>query len=170
MLNVRRRRVGSGWVLELQGVIDGTTTPEQLGRDDEGVVVLDVRGVRAVTSIGVRTWITSVSNMRATALYYVNCPPPLMLGFNTLQGFAGRGAIVSALVPYTCANGHLFERRADLRLASFDATESPPCPTCGGASNLDEEPDYYFSYARAQGPPRVGSDADQILSQLDTGK
>jgi hypothetical protein len=166
MLTVRTRQLNGGWLLELTGVLDGNTTSAQLGGDHEGTVVIDLRGVRAITSIGVRVWTMAMGGMRAQAHYYVNCPTSVVMGFNTVRGFAGKGQLLSLLLPYRCTNAHNFERVADLRNGSPILAGGVPCSTCSAAAELDDEPDDYLHFARLQGAPKIEPPAARVLAQL----
>ena len=51
---------GGGALLKLSGVIDETFSPHQLLEAARGKVVLDLDGVKRITSFGVREWVNAM--------------------------------------------------------------------------------------------------------------
>src|SRR4051794_6734738 len=69
-----------------------------------GPVRLDMSGVRAVNSGGVRMWISALRDLKMQPIY-MNCPPSIVIQFNMVPDFLANGARVeSFLVPGFCGN------------------------------------------------------------------
>src|SRR5437899_411296 len=102
-LRIEHHRTAGGALLRLSGTIDETLDRPLLTQGNDGVIVLDLEGVTRVTSYGVREWINALSMLPAQYLAFVNCHPSVVSQFNMVQGFAGRGQLVSLYLPYACS-------------------------------------------------------------------
>lgn len=146
-MQIERFHVQEGVLLRLKGMVD-EGFPSDAFANTSGVVVLDLAGVKRVTSFGIREWRKGISGMQMSALYFVNVPPCVMAQFGMIANFGGpKGQILSFLAPYRCLScnaeqDRLFDRRTDTDIMVTD----PPIVTCKACNNpmeFDELPDLY---------------------------
>lgn len=153
----------------LRGVIDETFPADQIvgglerTRDD---VVLDLGGVKRISSYGVRAWMRALARLPARRYWFIRCRPALMMQFNTVVGFAVDGTLLSFYSPYRCAKcDKQPELHVDLRVRYGDVASLTPqralCPSCRTLLEFDEVPEDYFEYAaslpRPDPPPAVAA-------------
>jgi len=159
-----------GHLVRLEGAIDESFDRNGLAGLD-GVVVLDLDGVRRITSYGVREWIAALQSMPSSSYYFAHCRPALVTQFNMVARFAGHGQLVSLYAPYVCTRcSHQVEYPIDLRHqhAMIAANQLPEvtCPTCGAVAELDDLPDAFFSYVMLAPFPPVHAAAEAMLDGL----
>ena len=155
-----------GWLLRLSGVIDESFDRRQIVEGRQGVLVLDLDGVRRITSFGVREWVTAMAEVQA-ACFFIRCRPAIVSQFNMVGNFAGRGQLVSLYAPYHCALCDkgievLIDRRTLVgTLAGLRVT----CPECQGTAEFDDIPETFFSYALVAPPPLLPPSAEAIIDR-----
>lgn len=154
-----------GWLIRLSGVIDEHFDRQQIVEGRQGVVVLDLDGVRRITSFGIREWVTAMREAQA-AVFFVRCRPAIVSQFNMVANFAGRGQLVSLYAPYRCPSCErelevLIDRRRQSG-AALSASEVH-CPDCRAEMELDDIPETFFSYALVAPPPLVPPPAEAII-------
>ncbi|MBI3181972.1 MAG: protein kinase [Myxococcales bacterium] len=131
-----------------------------------GPLVLDLDGVGRITSFGVRAWLEALGRVRADLYYcFVRCRPQVLIQFNMVAGFAGRGELLSFYVPYLCGEcGRESEVLVDL-LKDALTSEPPPiaCSACGGKAEIDDDPATYFEYAMRAPRPNPPAAVEALL-------
>jgi len=159
----------SGALVHLAGILDETVDAEKLGRALEGAAVIDLDGVRLITSFGVRIWVNALRSVRSEYYCFVRCRPAVVAQFNMVAAFPGEGHLVSFYLPYACPIcGKQLETLVDLRTAheqiSALAVPAEQCPDCHAAAEFDDVPDTYLSFAasrpRPAPPPHISLIAD----------
>ncbi len=151
----------------IHGVIDGTFDLRPLMGEHE-IVLFDLEGVARITSFGVREWRTTLSELKARYVCFVNCHPSLVSQFNLVPGFACGGELISFYLPYVCpscnqvAEGLLDLRSDDAIVESLDPPEVK-CPKCGSRMEFDDIPAAYLKYARSVPRPRPPAAANTMI-------
>jgi eukaryotic-like serine/threonine-protein kinase len=163
---VERTTVPGGAIVKIGGVINETFKADMLAGTDQESVVIDLEGVRWITSIGVREWINALNNLPASHLVFINVRPSMVLQFNMIHGFAGRGNIVSLYLPYACMDcDEETEVLTDLRKDYAVVEEGPQneidCPKCGGTAEFDEIG--YLSYVQSQPKPTITDTLSKLI-------
>lgn len=153
-----------GWLLRLSGVIDESFERRQIVDGRQGVVVLDLDGVRRITSFGVREWVTAMGELSA-ACFFVRCRPAIVSQFNMVANFAGRGQLVSLYAPYHCPRcSRDIEVLVDRRQRTGGALAMEvACSECHGPAEFDDIPETFFSYALTAPPPLLPPVAEAII-------
>ncbi len=165
-LNVERTTVPGGVIVKLSGLINETFRADMLADIAQECVVVDLDGVRWITSFGVREWIRALKQLPAAQVVFVNCRPAMVLQFNMIHGFAGSGQIVSFYLPYVCLEcNEEIEVLTDLR-RQFDVVVTGPqqmiaCPSCGGRAEFDEL--NFLSYVQSQQKPNVSETLSKLI-------
>jgi eukaryotic-like serine/threonine-protein kinase len=165
---IARKQVKGGWLVSITGAIDESFKTSDLGTDVGGIVVIDLGGVTRITSFGVRNWTESLRALKAKELFFINCSPTMISGFNMISNFGGDGKVVTFVAPYHCDECNKdIDILIDLRTngaALLGNVPSVRCPACGGAAEFDDVPSGYLSFARAQGRPNVSSAVEPIIA------
>src|SRR5688500_5042053 len=102
-LVVERVRGREVLYVRLSGRIDERFEAAALGELD-APTALDLSGVRAITSYGVRQFSRMLSGAHA-ATYLLECPPCIVDQLNLVHGFAGRAEVLSARALFACDCG-----------------------------------------------------------------
>ncbi len=93
---------GAKLVLEVKGNVDEDSnfTPPDLGSSTD--VVLDLDGVTAINSVGIREWIKWIKTMPSSEKLSVRrCPKIIVDQINMVAGFLPAGTVVESFyVPY----------------------------------------------------------------------
>ena len=160
-------------IVRCWGVIDDSFDRVGFVEGLTGVVIIDLDGVRRITSFGVREWVTAMRTLPADYVAFINVRPTLVSQFNMVSGFAGRGILVTFFTPHICnACGKELEVLLDLR-KQYNAVraEEPPvalCPQCNAPAEFDDVASAYFAYAASQPPPNPPAEANAAIDG-DTG-
>ena len=139
-------------------------------------VVLDIQGLRFITSFGVRQWLRSMAALPPTAthVYLAGCPRIFVEQLNMILNFGGKAQILTLLAPYRCTTcGNETDESIDAVAHTEEILQGkipePPCRKCNGKLALDELPEMYFACLRKYGPRDVVPAATQLLA-TDTSK
>lgn len=100
--SITKKQDGATLVLEIKGNVDEDSNfqPQDVG--GSSAVTLDLEGVTAINSVGIREWIKWVKTLPASARLTVRrCPKIIVDQINMVAGFLPAGTIVeSFFVPY----------------------------------------------------------------------
>ncbi len=156
--------------MRLSGEIDADFASRAMVDGLAGAVVVDLDGVRRITSFGVREWVAALRSLAADVYCFVNARPALVSQFNMVAGFAGNGALVSMYLPYLCEHcDHESEVLIDLRHDDEHVArgEAPVhrCEACGEEAEFDDSPEAYFSFVSSQRPPKLARELEGIVDR-----
>ena len=165
---------GQGHVLlRFDGAIDEDFATDELARGlSADTLVIDLSGIKRVTSFGIREWIGFIdrAGKQCKRIYLVDCSPRIVVQLNMVVRFSGNAAVLSILAPYacdSCGTEHdrrlsLIEHEAEIRAQQLaDQT----CDSCGGESVFDDDPERYLSFAVSQPRPTVPPDTSAFLAR-----
>ena len=140
---LRIQRTSSGGVTKVELV--GRITEDADFSDAQvppGRTVIDLSGIKSINSCGVREWVRFVEKLPANAeTYYDKVPPAMAAQANMIANFLGRGAVVTVLAPYFCAQcSDSVEVLLDVRKDFAQGLRAParPCPTCKSPLAFDD--------------------------------
>ena len=109
-------------------------------------VIVDPSQVNHINSLGVRQWITFVNGLCGqTPLVSIRqLSPALVLQASMISNFLGGARVESFVTPWVCTS-------CDAELDQVQAIEAPipealPCASCGGAMELDSDPQAYLAF------------------------
>jgi hypothetical protein len=175
-LAIERFEAGGIACLKLTGTIDEGFEGKRLGAAVTGdALVLDLGGVRKISSFGIREWVDFVgaAGKQVQALYLIECAPKVVDQLNMVANFTGGGRVFSFYAPFRCDycdSEHRVLLQVDRDHEAIRAMKLPerPCPSCGEGMYFDEDGATYFSYVLGQErfelPPDV---AGFLASKLD---
>jgi anti-anti-sigma regulatory factor len=137
----------------LNGRIDehATAALVKLQREiaDAKDVELDLRGVTAVNSIGVREWVGFVSGCCAAAdgVELHQCSVAFVSQLNVVAGFAGTALVKSIMLPYLCEQcGTYLEVAGAVVVGAPPALGTPACERCHAPMVFDDLKESYFAF------------------------
>jgi hypothetical protein len=71
--------------------------------DFSSEVFIDLNGVSAINSVGIRSWIRWFAEYSSNQFHFINCPKALVMQINMVEGFLPDGAsVLSMQVPFYC--------------------------------------------------------------------
>jgi anti-anti-sigma regulatory factor len=171
-LRIEKLSDGGVTCLRLAGTIDEDFDGKKLAQGIKAdTLVLDVGGVRKISSFGIREWVDFVgaAGERVGDLVLVECSPKIIDQLNMVLNFAGRGRVFSFYAPYRCDYCDLELRvllQVDRDHEAIRALKPPDraCDACGNPAYFDEDPASYFSYLAAQPPFELDGPVAAFLS------
>lgn len=168
-LSMHRIRAAGGWLIQLAGTIDDSLDHLALTDGLSGWVIFDLEAVNRITSFGVREWMRGLAALPPASQYvFLNCQPGMMMQFNMVGRFGGRGQLVSFHAPYECAAcGHVHSVLLDVRhahpmLCSYTLPEVL-CPACGQPSAFDDIPESYLAYVATHPRPSLPASINRLV-------
>ncbi len=121
-------------------------------------LVLDLGGVRKISSFGIREWVDFITAAAtgAKSIVMIECAPKVVDQLNMVANFAGSARVYSFYAPFRCDYCNS-EHRVLLEVGKdFDAIKAMklgerPCPTCKESMYFDDDGATFFSYLVGQG-------------------
>ena len=132
-----RIELGNVVCLKLTGIIDESLDAAAIFRDLPANVVLDLQGIKRITSFGVRQWSDAMKMLKSNVqhLYLLRAPSCFIDQLNMVLNFGGRAEVITATALYFCEKCQ--EERAvpidvlgEHALLLSGAAPAAPCPTC----------------------------------------
>lgn len=155
-LRVNEARKGSQLTLEFFGHIDEDADFNKMKLDGAQEVNLDLSGVTAINSCGIREWIKWIRGVPSGAkLTYTKCQKAIVDQINMIDGFLPKGAVVQSFyVPYFCescetvtsvllSQGKEYGTGGKVQVAS-----EVKCSNCGKEAGLDVLENQYFRFVQ----------------------
>jgi anti-anti-sigma regulatory factor len=140
------------------GTIDEGFEGKKLGMTaGADTLVLDLGGVKKISSFGIREWVDFVATAAKSTrqLILIECSPKVVDQLNMVANFAGGGRVFSFYAPFRCDYCDSEQRvllqvdRDHEAIKAMKLTERP-CLTCKEAMYFDEDPTTFFSYLAGQ--------------------
>jgi len=158
-LRITHSTRGGAEIIRLEGVIDESFNQAEFVQGAGGTVLIDMDGVKRITSYGVREWIHALRVLKHDYLAFIHCRPVIVAQFNMIQGFAADGELLTFYAPYICeACGNEQDELIDLSNSWEDIRKFIPkeiqCARCSKQMELDDIPQSYFVFAARQPRPR----------------
>lgn len=168
-LQIDRHAEGPIVALRFRGVIDESWEGKRAASHIRAsIVLLDLAGVRRISSFGIREWVDFINALGAASetVILIECSAKVVHQLNMVASFAGEAWLYSFYAPYRCdycdaERDKLLQIDRDAELIAAAAPPEAPCESCGEVEYFDEDPASYFSFAAAQEPfelpPEVAS-------------
>jgi anti-anti-sigma regulatory factor len=140
------------------GTIDEAFEGKKLGTTAAAdTLVLDLGGVKKISSFGIREWIDFVTTAgkHARSIILIECTPKVVDQLNMVANFTGGGRVFSFYAPFRCDYCDT-EHRVLLQVdRDHDAMKSlrlaeRPCLSCKESMYFDEDGATFFSYLLGQ--------------------
>ncbi len=145
--------------LKFAGTLDESFEGIQAAADINcETLVLDLGGVRKISSFGIREWVDFITAAAtgANSIVMIECAPKVVDQLNMVANFAGSARVYSFYAPFRCDYCNS-EHRVLLDVGKdFDAIKAMklserPCPTCKESMYFDDDGATFFSYLASQG-------------------
>jgi len=144
--------------LRFTGTIDESFDGKKLGASVAcDTLVLDVGGVKKISSFGIREWVDFVGAARkqSRAMILIECSPKVVDQLNMVANFTGGGRVFSFYAPFQCDycdSDHrvLLQLDKDFETIKSMKLAERPCPACHESMYFDEDGTTYFSYVIGQ--------------------
>lgn len=143
----RIERAGSD--IKLAGVIDEHASLDFF-RSLQGRVSVNLREVRRINSVGVRSWMDAVRAIPPGATVELSeARPPIVDQINMVAGFLGRARLLSFYAPMVCPRCDTqTEVLLDVEACKGDKGLPPKACSCGAAMELDDVEEEYMAFLR----------------------
>lgn len=152
MLIVKREDLEDITNITLEGVIDEKSQLQELFRDTQDRIFINLKGVRRINSYGIMEWVKALKKIPDTKkVFFVECSPSMIKQFNLISNFAGPGEVVSLLAPYRCEGCGFEEEKLLVVEEYFNMLEEMKAPTfqclrCGSEIKFDDIEERYFQF------------------------
>ena len=157
-LTVEKFADGGIACLKFSGTIDESFDGKKLGGTAKcDTLVLDLGGVKKISSFGIREWVDFVGTAQGQArqMVLVECAPKVVDQLNMVANFTGNGRLYSFYAPFRCdycdsEHRVLLDVAKDLETIKSMKLAERPCPSCKASMYFDEDGATYFSYVIGQ--------------------
>jgi len=157
-LLVERFADGGITCLKFSGMIDEGFEGKKLGGSVNcETLVLDLGGVKKISSFGIREWVdfaaTATKQARTTIL--IECAPKVVDQLNMVANFTGGGRVFSFYAPFRCdycdsEHRVLLQVDRDLETIKSMKLAERPCPSCKEGMYFDDDGATFFSFMISQ--------------------
>lgn len=143
---------GTQRTIMLRGSIDEDTSLTPLLKVP-GPVVFNFRGVTAINSCGVRSWVNFLKEISDRQVAYEECPPLIVRQMNMVPSFVSHAKVLSVFGAYVCDNCDeeklVLIKNTNFGKGKANIEEVVPCEACGeGEMEFDGHPQQYFAFAK----------------------
>lgn len=157
-LNIEKFADGGIACLKFSGTIDESFDGKKLGSTSKcDTLVLDLGGVKKISSFGIREWVDFVGTAQSQArqMVLVEASPKVIDQLNMVANFTGGGRLYSFYAPFRCdycdsEHRILLDVAKDLETIKSMKLAERPCPSCQASMYFDEDGATYFSYIIGQ--------------------
>lgn len=168
------RTLGPFRMVSIRGRMNESFPAEAIQKELRGPSVIDLRDVDRVSSFGVRGWLQVLQKAQTDTIYLSHCSDAIVNQITMMRNFCGRARIHSFLAPYSCEScgadfGVLYHAVQDRVRIEGRRPAEVPCPECGEATEMDEDPFTYFDlvdHLVEDGPPEL----ERAIDALDDTK
>jgi anti-anti-sigma regulatory factor/DNA-directed RNA polymerase subunit RPC12/RpoP len=157
-LTIEKFADGGVACIKFVGTIDESFEGKKLGQTAAAdTLVLDLGGVKKISSFGIREWIDFVTTAarHARSLILIECTPKVVDQLNMVANFAGGGRVFSFYAPFRCdycdtEHRVLLQVDRDHELFKTQKLAERPCLSCKESMYFDEDGATFFSYVLGQ--------------------
>lgn len=141
--------------LRLYGDIDETFQANVLAEITTPYLILDLAGIKRITSYGVREWMRALTPLAQNVkTYFVQVSVSMMDQFNMIQRFDCGGELLTFITSYACTicgqeTPVVWDMALDRENIDHLEPLPRPCMICGNPARLDDDPTVLFEYARS---------------------
>jgi anti-anti-sigma regulatory factor len=157
-LTIEKFADGTVACLKFSGTIDEGFEGKKLGMTAAAdTLVLDLGGVKKISSFGIREWVDFVTTAAKVcrAIVLIECTPKVVDQLNMVANFAGGGRVFSFYAPFRCdycdsEQRVLLQIDRDHEAIKGLKLSERPCLSCKESMYFDEDGATYFSYLLGQ--------------------
>ena len=152
-LTVTVDKQADGELMTLTGEVDDQATLSDLTAQLGTKVIVDLKGVRFINSVGVREWIVFLSSLaeRGASVVLRNCSEPMVHQMSMVVEARGSADVESFCAPFLCddcASERSLVLDVKQHLTELKARRVPAqkCPDCSGTMRFDDFPNRYLLF------------------------
>lgn len=150
MLRITLVEVGNVTQAVLEGIIDEASSFKQLLNIKSNSLQVNCRKVTRINSVGIELWNEGFSELRnrRVQLQFIEFSAVLVEANNFIAGFVAPEELKSLCVPYWCPDCKLMSMKLvtpEQVKTDLAKVEFSPCEKCKKPSEIDENPNEYFS-------------------------
>lgn len=148
--------------IEIQKQPDGTLRGKVVGKIDEhfdardllqgaresNVVVLQLDGVRSISSLGVRALEAFLRELGTRKVVLEEISPALANQFSMIPNLIGSAEVRSAKLPFVCSACGTEQLHVIPYQAGASTSHAPKCGSCGGQMEFDGFAEEYLPHAK----------------------
>ena len=158
--------------IRFAGTIDESFEGKKLGMTAAAeTLVLDLGGVKKISSFGIREWVDFVTSAarHARSLILIECSPKVIDQLNMVANFAGGGRVFSFYAPFRCdycdtEHRVLLQVDRDLEAIKSLRLAERPCRSCKESMYFDEDGATFFSYILGQDRFQLEPEVEAFLA------
>lgn len=152
---------GENLLLSFEGTIDEDVQFPGVNAAGHKKVIIDLKGVRSINSVGIREWLNWIRPVAdAAEIVLMRCPKALVFQFNMVEGFLPPRATVSSFyVPFFCEScdkeeNVLFTVGKEVQVEggnvkiAFDVKSANICSGQGCEPEMDVTESKYFQFLK----------------------
>ena len=167
-LRITKEPFDGGALYRVAGAVDTNFDSEKLLETATGIALIDLDGVRRISSYGVRQWVKTMKSLPASYVGFVRVRPELMMQFNIMTHFAGKGELLSFYLPYVCSpcgegTDLLIDVESQFEQIRAFAIPTVVCPNCGAEAQFDDVPESYLAHPAEAPRPNPPAAVRQLL-------
>jgi hypothetical protein len=171
LLKITKEPFEGGALYRVAGVIDTNFDQEKLLETATGIALVDLDGVRRISSYGVRQWVKTMKAIPATYVGFVRVRPELMMQFNIMTHFAGKGELLSFYLPYVCgpcgeATDLLLDVESQYEQIRAFTIPAVTCGACGAEAQFDDVPESYLAHPAEAPRPNPPAALRPLIKRL----
>lgn len=151
--SIDKQQDGAQLVLSFNGQIDEDASFAEADLSGAGEVILDLEGIVAINSCGIREWIKWIRTAPETSqIVYKKCPKIIVDQINMVAGFLPEnGKVESFFVPYYCDESGaekmvLFTEGQEFGGGGVNPPEKVTCDESGEEMEMDVIEAKYFKF------------------------
>ncbi len=171
-LTIEKFEGGGITCLKFTGMIDEAFEGKKIGRSIQcETLVLDLGGVKKISSFGIREWVDFISaaGKQAKQVLLIECAPKVVDQLNMVANFTGGGRVFSFYAPFRCdycdsEQRVLLEMGKDYEAIKSMKLAERPCPSCRESMYFDEDGSTFFSFVLGQGTFQLDADVVAFLA------
>jgi eukaryotic-like serine/threonine-protein kinase len=159
--------------IKLTGVVDEKFDSAPILREAEALTILDVSGVRRITSFGVRQWTEAMKALPTSVkhLYLVRCPAVFVDQLSMVLNFAGRAEVVSAFALCLCDSCGketplLLDFVGDRSSIATGQLPDATCESCQKPAQLADDPHIYVRLVNEFGAKAIEHHAAVVMERM----
>jgi anti-anti-sigma regulatory factor len=142
-----------GELVSLAGEVDDQATLSDLAGQLGARVIVDLKGIRFINSVGVREWIVFLGALaqRGASVVLRNCSEPMVHQMSMVVEARGSAEVESFCAPFLCDDcaserSLVLDVAANLTELKARRVPAQKCPDCGGTMRFDDFPNRYLLF------------------------
>ncbi len=171
-LEIKSQKESGLVCLQLSGIIDERFNAAQILSEVAPVTILELSGIRRITSFGVRQWTEVMKTLPSSVkhLYLLRCPPVFIDQLSMVLNFGGRSQVISAYASYACdkcgeESLSLLDFLADHNQIASGQLPEVSCPKCKVPMQLVDDPQTYGRLVNEFGAKTLDAGAASLLER-----